>query len=144
MATLTRQKPVGQSLSVTLKGTRADRVLLALALLLIATAWWVIQAVMLSGPAVAMIYHGSTLLASYPLPGPGEPAIHVTAGGELGDSEVIIDQQGARISASPCVTQLCVLSGAHRHAGDIIACVPNHILVTIQGSEDSSYDAIVE
>lgn len=144
MATLTRPKPVGQNLSVTLKGTRADRVLLALLLVLIVTVWGAIQSVMLSGPAVAMIYHGTTLLASYPLPAPGEPAIHVTATGELGDSEVIIDQQGARISASPCLTQLCVLSGAHRHAGDIIACVPNHILVLIQGRGDSSYDAIVE
>ncbi|EAU53405.1 NusG domain II-containing protein [Mariprofundus ferrooxydans] len=129
---------------VTLKGTRVDRLLLLSGVSLIAVAWLLIQSFMASGPAVAAVYHGKTLLATYPLPLPGQPAIHFDAHGELGISEIVIDQDGARIAASPCTTQQCVLSGAHRHAGDMIACVPNRILVAIQGSAEARFDAIAE
>jgi len=64
--------------------------------------------------------------------------------GDLGPSEIIIDEHGARIAASPCSSQRCVLSGAHTHAGDIIACVPNRILITLRGSDRTAFDAIVE
>ncbi|PIP03025.1 MAG: hypothetical protein COW18_03000 [Zetaproteobacteria bacterium CG12_big_fil_rev_8_21_14_0_65_54_13] len=128
----------------TLQGTRADRLLLLAALTTIVVAWLMIRSLMASGPAVAAVFHGDTLLATYPLPLAGEQAIHFEAEGELGSSEIIIDQHGARIAASPCATQQCVLSGAHRHAGDMIACVPNRILVTIRGSAEARFDAIVE
>jgi len=129
---------------VTLQGTRVDRLLLLAALTAVVVAWLLIQSLMASGPAVAAVFHGDTLLATYPLPLPGEPAIHFEAEGELGISEILIDQRGARIVASPCATQQCVLSGVHRHAGDMIACVPNRILVTIRGSTEARFDAIVE
>ena len=93
---------------------------------------------------MADIYHGDTLVATYPLPQKGENPIHLQVKGELGLSEIIIDQQGARIASSPCPTQRCVLSGPHRHAGDLIACVPNRILITLRGHTESTYDAIVE
>jgi len=144
MLPLIRQHPLQQSMPATLKGTRADRLLLLAGLTLIAAAWLGIQTLMTSGPAVAAIYHGNTLLATYPLPVSGQPAIHFEAQGELGLSDIVIDQDGARIAASPCTTQQCVLSGAHRHAGDMIACVPNRILVAIRGSAKARFDAIVE
>ncbi|MDX8404822.1 MAG: NusG domain II-containing protein [Mariprofundus sp.] len=131
-------------MSATLKGTRMDRALLLVCLVLVVGAWLLIQSLMVSGPAVAAVYHGKTLLATYPLPLPGQPDIHLEVEGELGLSDIVIDQDGARIASSPCRTQQCVLSGAHKHAGDMIACVPNRILITIRGRADSRFDAIVE
>jgi len=127
-----------------LKGTWADRLLLLLSLAAIVTLWFMIQAHIAAGPAMAEIYHGDTLVATYPLPQPGEPTIHLQVEGELGLSDIMIDQQGARIASSPCASQRCVLSGPHRHAGDIIACVPNRILITLRGHAQSRFDAIVE
>ena len=127
-----------------LKGTWTDRLILIISLVGIISLWFIIQARIAAGPAMADIYHGDTLVATYPLPQKGENPIHLQVKGELGLSEIIIDQQGARIASSPCPTQRCVLSGPHRHAGDLIACVPNRILITLRGHTESTYDAIVE
>ena len=127
-----------------LKGTWADRLLLLLSLTLIAAAWLFIRSAEANGPAVAEIYRGDMLLATYPLPEPGQPAIHFQAEGEIGPTEIRIDHEGARIAAAPCAGQRCVRSGAHRHAGDFIACVPNRMLVAIRGSDASRLDAVVE
>ncbi|MDX8407996.1 MAG: NusG domain II-containing protein [Mariprofundaceae bacterium] len=133
-----------QSLSQLLKGRWMDRALLLLALLGIALSWVVIQRSIAAGPPLAEIYHGDTLLASYRIPEPGQPPVHFEAEGDLGLSEIEIASDGARMLASPCSSQRCVLSGTHRHAGDLIACVPNRILITIRGSRDDRFDAVVE
>lgn len=133
-----------QSMSVLLQGTLTDRILLVIALAAITMAWFVVQAAVASGPAVAEVYHGKVLLATYPLPMAGEPAKSFQIEGELGSSEIRLDADGVRMLSSPCSAQRCVYSGAHHHAGDMIACVPNRILITIRGSAASRFDAIVE
>jgi len=127
-----------------LKGTWTDRLLLLISLLAIVAGWMMIQAYISSGPAMAEIYHADTLVATYPLPQKGELPIHLEVEGELGLSEIVIDEQGARIISSPCASQRCVLSGPHRHAGDMVACVPNRILITLRGHTESGFDGIVE
>jgi len=131
-------------MSDALKGTWMDRVLLLSALLAIVAAWFVIQAQIAAGPARAEIYHGDTLLATYPLPQQGQPAVHFQVEGDIGLVNIVIDAAGARITASTCATQRCVLSGVHRHAGDMIACVPNRVLISLRGKAASRFDAIVE
>jgi len=88
------------------------------------------------------IYHGKALLATYPLT--SEKTIHFQAQGDIGISDIIIDQQGVRISHSSCTTQRCVLSGHRHRIGDILACVPNRILVSIQGKQQLPLDAVTE
>jgi len=133
-----------QSMRHALKGTWTDRLLLLATLVCIVAAWLLIQARVAAGPVVVDIYHADTLLATYPLPQQGEAPIHFQAEGELGASEIMIDAHGARIVSSPCTTQRCVLSGAHQHAGDMIACVPNRVLVALRGNAESAFDAVVE
>jgi len=97
----------------------------------------------LSGSPMVYIYHSKTLLATYPLH-PDHP-IHFQAQGDIGLSEITIDSHGVRISHSTCATKRCVLSGHRHHIGDILACVPNRILVSIQGTpQNTSLDAISE
>jgi len=127
-----------------LKGTWTDRLLLLASVTCIAGAWHLVQTAVAAGQVVTDIYHADTLLATYPLPQQGEAPIRFQAKGELGVSEIVIDAHGARIVSSPCTTQRCVLSGAHQHAGDMIACVPNRILVALRGSGETAFDAVVE
>ena len=127
-----------------LRGSLTDRILLLGTLAATISAWFIIQSALTSGPAVAEIYYGKTMLATYPLPKHGEKPIQLQVEGRLGASEVVLDDQGVRIAASPCDTKRCVYSGAHRHAGGVIACIPNRILITIRGDSDRRFDAIVE
>jgi len=124
-----------------LKGTWVDRTLLLLTLIAIIMGWlWIQQN--LSGTPMVHIYHGKTLLATYPLH-PDKP-IHFEAQGDIGLSEITIDSDGVRISHSTCATQRCVLSGHRHRVGDILACVPNRILVSIEGTQKLALDAVSE
>ncbi len=141
---LTAEYVSRQSFGRLLLGRPTDRLLLLASLLGIALSWTLVRSHVAAGAPLAEIYHGQRLLASYLLPQKGQPAVHFMAEGDIGRSEIILDEDGARIASSPCLSQRCVLSGPHRHAGDLIACVPNHILVSIRGSDDHRFDAVVE
>lgn len=64
--------------------------------------------------------------------------------GPLGQTKLVIDEQGARIVESPCPRKICVSMGAAKHTADLLACVPNRILVHINGpsGEEMSYDLL--
>jgi len=131
-----------------LKGNMADRVLLFSLLLGTLLLWFAISKQLSAGPATVYIYHQQQLLAKYPLP-TDDKVIHVAALGEIGESNVEISKQGIRFISSPCTTHYCTLSGHKSHAGSIIACVPNHIMVVLRGScqsgdENNHFDAISE
>jgi hypothetical protein len=143
MATLASENDLSQNLWHWFKGSWADRLLLLVSLIGIAVSWQWIHTVVSSGPPMVMIYHDDQLLARYPIPENGEP-IHFHAAGSLGDSEILINAEGARFLSSPCNSNYCVAHGARKEHGDIIACVPNRILIAIEGSEENSLDAIVE
>jgi len=149
MATLASENGSGQKLWrelwFWLKGSWTDRAILLISLATIIYAWQWIHHEVSSGPATVMIYHDETLLAQYPFPEQGAP-IHFKAEGKLGISNIIIGSNGVHFSSSPCTTQFCVINGHRSEGGDIIACVPNRILVSIKGSRlsGSHFDAIVE
>jgi hypothetical protein len=64
--------------------------------------------------------------------------------GPLGKTHLVIDDQGARITDSPCPRKICISMGAARHTGDLLACVPNRILVSIDSpaGEEVPYDLL--
>jgi hypothetical protein len=57
----------------------------------------------------------------------------VPVAGRLGTTEVQIGPQGARVLASPCANQACVRQGWVSHAGAVVACLPNRVVVVIVG-----------
>jgi len=145
MATFAPQKINGEmQIRHCFKGSWTDRFLLLLALAAIFFAWQQIHSKIGSGPPMVMIYHDDQLLARYPIPEEGEP-IHFHAAGELGTSEIVIDRNGARFVSSPCSSAYCVAHGPRKEHGDVIACVPNRILIAIEGSHNDGFlDAVVE
>jgi hypothetical protein len=145
MPSLATAAPARQDLRRLLTGSGADRLLLALAIAAIAALWLWLQREVPAGPPMVMIYHGKHLLAEYPIPTGGAP-IHVHAKGDIGVSDIVIDTHGVHFESSPCIGKQCILAGTKHHAGDIIACVPNRILVSIRGSgaRNDGYDGIVQ
>jgi hypothetical protein len=145
MATLAAENGLKQNLWYWFRGSWTDRILLLLSLAGIFYTWQWVHTEVSSGPPLVMIYHDKQLLARYPFPEDGE-TIHFHAEGELGTSEIVIGSDGVRFLSSPCTTEYCVSRGERKEHGDIIACVPNRILIVIEGdrSRNEALDAIVE
>jgi len=61
--------------------------------------------------------------------------------GPLGKTFVEQNSEGVRISKSPCAKQICVGQGPIKFAGELIACVPNQVVVTLSGKLEL-YDAL--
>ena len=68
----------------------------------------------------------------------------VELAGPLGPTRLMIDQQGARITASPCALKVCMGMGPARHPGDLLVCLPNRILVQVEGEAEGTapYDLL--
>jgi hypothetical protein len=64
--------------------------------------------------------------------------------GPLGETLVGIHNKTVRIEDSPCPNKTCVAAGAISEAGQWIACLPNQVLVRVEGgAEDAGIDASV-
>ena len=113
--------------------------LVVLLLLMLSLAGIVSIATMPEGSRV-LVTCGDELCFTAPLDQPRTFFID----GPLGQTKLIIDEQGARIVESPCPRKICVSMGAAKHTADLLACVPNRVLVHIDGSSDKeiSYDLL--
>ncbi|MDR0444039.1 MAG: NusG domain II-containing protein [Treponema sp.] len=60
----------------------------------------------------------------------------VTVQGPLGNTVVRIHDSRAWVESSPCENQTCVASGHVRRQGAWAACLPNNVLLLIEGSND--------
>jgi hypothetical protein len=65
---------------------------------------------------------------------------YITIRGKLGAVLIGIDGSGIRILESKCPNKLCKKMGAVNKAGEWIACIPNELVIRIEG--DSGVDAI--
>lgn len=70
----------------------------------------------------------------------------VELAGPLGNTVLRIADGAARILDSPCPRKICIGMGAISRRGAMVACVPNHILVRIEGKgaagKEQSYDLL--
>ncbi len=124
-----------------LAGRPADRLLLALTLACIMLIWQMVHARLAGGEPMVAVYHGQTLLARYPLH--VQHPIRFEVLGDLGPADIEIDPRGVRFTDSPCHGKNCIRAGHRHRIGDVIACVPNRILVAIVGTQ-RAFDAVAE
>jgi hypothetical protein len=112
-------------------------VVLSLLLLSLSGVFWI--AGMPEGSRV-LVTSGETLCFTAPL----DQQRTVALDGPLGQTHLVIDEQGARIIDSPCPRKICVSMGPAKHTADLLACVPNRILVRIDGAdgEEKPYDLL--
>ncbi|MBW2503080.1 MAG: NusG domain II-containing protein [Deltaproteobacteria bacterium] len=68
----------------------------------------------------------------------------VELSGPVGKTVLTVDHQGARITAAPCPLKVCMTMGPAVQQGDILTCVPNRVLVEIEGgaSQPADYDLL--
>lgn len=53
--------------------------------------------------------------------------------GPIGETLLIVQDGRVRVESSPCRDKVCIGMGAIRFPGELLACVPNRILITIPG-----------
>jgi hypothetical protein len=63
--------------------------------------------------------------------------------GRLGTTEIEIKQGKARIVRSPCKLKICIKSGYIQYADRLSACLPNRVVVRIEGQNQRDLDAVV-
>jgi hypothetical protein len=64
--------------------------------------------------------------------------------GDLVVIEVEIKNGRARIALSPCKLKVCIKSGYIQYVDSLSACLPNIVVVRIDGKAQRGLDAIVE
>ena len=62
--------------------------------------------------------------------------------GPLGETIAEVEGGSIRIISSPCPHKMCVAMGAIDGPNEMIACVPNQVVVTIPGSGGGTTDAV--
>ncbi|MDY0269114.1 NusG domain II-containing protein [Trichloromonas sp.] len=108
--------------------TGLDRLIVAVLLLGILASFFLLGA-RPQGERV-LVERGGRLLFSAPL---AENRV-VDLEGPLGITRLEIRDGQVRILASPCPTKACIGMGAIACAGEMLACVPNELLVRIEGA----------
>lgn len=65
---------------------------------------------------------------------------------EFGDNTNIIEIKNKQvcISEASCPDKLCVKQGYISHNGESIICLPNEVVVTVVGADESKVDAVAE
>lgn len=64
--------------------------------------------------------------------------------GPLGETIVVIHDGTVHVSESPCRNKVCINSGHISLSGELIACIPNKVVVQISGDEQAGYDAVTQ
>ena len=62
---------------------------------------------------------------------------HQTVSGPLGETDVQVQDGRVRVAESPCPHRICVRSGWVTRAGDMIVCVPNRVIVRVEGEGEA-------
>lgn len=119
-----------------MKRVRAGDILLAA--LIAATAVCLLFLFPKTQGARADIYRDGTLYASYLL-SDIEDTVILTVEGKY-TSVIELSGEGARFASSDCPERACVHAGLISRGGEMAACVPNRVLITISG--ETAYDAV--
>jgi hypothetical protein len=67
---------------------------------------------------------------------PADAEETITVEGPLGNTVVSVNRGTASVVSSPCANQLCVAQGKIHRAGGSISCLPNRVMITIQGGNN--------
>jgi len=64
--------------------------------------------------------------------------------GPLGPTTLKIHDGKACVTDSPCPLKICMGMGEVARSGDLVACVPNHLLIRVSGGreKDKEYDLL--
>lgn len=116
--------------------TRVDRILvLFLTLICIFSLWQVLER---EAGSRVVIYRGEEVAYVGPLE--GDRLLDLQ--GPLGATRVKIGGGQVQVLESPCPRKVCIAIGPVDKTGDLLACVPNRVVVRIEGEKVEEYDLI--
>jgi hypothetical protein len=111
---------------------RSDRitaVVILVAVALVVVSWIVMHR---TRGTVAVVYVDGKVVATVDLTSREPQTLHIT--GVLGPLVIVADGKGSiRVTKSTCSDQICVHTVPARSPGDQIICVPNRMVITIEG-----------
>ena len=121
------------------KRLRADILLIA-ALLLISGGLFLYRALHRSAGAMAVLYVDGERTAAYPLSEERELCIPSRDGSSY--NILVIRDGRADVTEAGCPDKTCVHMHAISHNGETIICLPNRLVVQIEGEEGSGVDLV--
>ncbi len=90
-------------------------------------------------PGEAVVLGNGKVAARFALEGHGEYKVE----GALGDSIIEIKNGKVKMRSSPCLQKTCVHQGYIEKSGECIICVPNQVVIKVQGvREEEALDAV--
>ena len=89
-------------------------------------------------PRSASLQVGGEVVRRLPL----DEAARIEVPGPAGVSAVVVDGGRVRVAAAPCARQICVRRGWLRAVGDVAVCVPNHLVVRVEGEGGPAFDGV--
>ena len=120
--------------------SQLDRIIVA-ALLILCVVLFVVVGMRAPGQSV-QVRQGNNVIYKAPL----AVDLRVDLAGPLGITELEIIAGQVRIISSPCRFKVCIGMGKIGRSGEIIACVPNRLLVQIVGQnggvKEQDYDLL--
>jgi len=66
----------------------------------------------------------------------------LTVTGPVGRTVVVVENGSVSIRESDCPQKLCVRMGSVDQTGESLVCVPNRVVVTVEGGDDEEPDGI--
>ena len=118
------------------KKHRAD-LLLILALLLLAGAAWLYMSLTREPGGEAVVTIDGEERARLPLDEDGQWVFESARG----ENTLVIENGEAYISQASCPDHICVHQGRVSFDGETIVCLPNRLIVTIEGGKSAETDA---
>lgn len=62
--------------------------------------------------------------------------------GPLGETTIAVERGAVSVIDSPCPHKVCMSMGRISRVGETVACIPNRVLVTVQGRREGGVDAV--
>ena len=118
------------------KNYRRDLLLVGLLLLAALLTYFLMRPEQREEGAVAVVTVDGEEIGRYPL---GESGVFPLNGG----SNILVIEDGmAWVSEANCPDKICMGMGKIHRNGEFIACLPNRLIVVIEGGEASTLDAM--
>lgn len=122
---------------INMKNHKRDLILIGILLLTALILFLLFKDKQLKEPdAVAVVTVDGTEIARYPLSQNGTFVLNE------GSNTLVIENGEAWVSEANCPDKLCMGFGKISKNGEIIVCLPNRLIVMIEGGEASEIDAI--
>ena len=116
--------------------TRADKILIMLAIATIGGLYWQFWGHALISDEAEILVDGKAVVEA-----PLDIDRTYTVEGPLGQSQIEVKNGRIRFIRSPCTNKQCIHSGWLNQNGDFAACLPNHVSISLRGP-DPRFDTI--